>query len=551
MARVYFFTGYRMLVFEFSRGAVTARLDFACDNNGFEQFEFFLSNCTKQKSQLLLDVREEDFIREQVPHVSGADRKELLDRMERRVFRDAEYRFTKPLGRMEDGRKDDLVLFSSLLDNESFNRCMALFYEHATPISGVWSVAFLGERLLAKLKAKEESILLFSRQMRSAVRETLFKKGKLYVSRQAKLDRRIRNEHSAETIATIIASNVEVMQRFLINQRIVMGFEKLHVYSVVEDDHIEKLKQHCANSNTLQFNFIGIQSIFERFGLEFQDGFATDILFSYICSREPDSTQQYLNKEKKRPYYAYVLDKSLTAASLVGSFVFIVIGVFFLLNAIEFSHMRDFEVNKILNLNAEHEDKYSAVEHRISDAQKIKGSVELVEKIRTEAKYSPNSLFPYLGAIFERESFSVFSVDTLVWEKHNPNEIQAIVSAYIDLSKATVPEEEMYDEESEPFAPQFQPSLRVRGRINRDAMSYSEAVSRTELLIRALRDIPLAVDVQILVSPVDVRLGSKFTDSSGVEKKGKSVKKDNVTYDFRLILKSPHNDAMEDLNGSI
>lgn len=525
-----------MLVFEFSGKSLLAKLDFSMDDSGLADFKDFIQQCEKQTSRLVVDVRDEDFVREQVPHVKGRDRTRLLERMEKRAFRDAKYRFTYMLGRQKEGRRDDLVLFSSLLETENFNRCMEAFRETGTPLLGIWSVAFLSSELLKRLKIKDDDVLLFSRQMRSAVRETLFKRGQLYVSRQAKLDRLVRTERSAETSATIVATNVEVMHRFLINQRVVNAGDMLHVYSIVYDEYIEKLEQHCESTNNLSFHFLGLKEVFDRFGFAYQKGLQSDVLFCFIASRMTADTQQYLPAQAKRPYYMYVADQAIRAATLAGSIVSIITATFLLLNSSEFSREKNIEQVKFQKIQTEYNKAFSAIEHQIADAQKIKESVELIENMTLEADLAPHNLFPQIGGVFASEEFSMFNVTSLIWEKHTPNEMNAIATGYSDLRSATVPESEQFEEYIEESY-HFQPSLRLRGLMNRRGLSYSQTVMFTDALINSFRAIPLVTDVHILVNPVDVRLGSKFTDISGQAKNDKE-RKDFAEYDLRLILKS-------------
>lgn len=169
MSRVFFYTGFRMEVFEFKSNTLSARLDFKYDEEGIKQFKVLLSDGIPVTSRLLVDLRDEDFIREQVPHVSGKDRQIMLERLKARTFRDAKYRYTRILGRRDDGRRDDMVLLSSLLETEQFTGWMQLFSEHNTPLVGIWSTAYLSEQIIKKLKIKDDNVLFFSRDRKSVV----------------------------------------------------------------------------------------------------------------------------------------------------------------------------------------------------------------------------------------------------------------------------------------------------------------------------------------------------------------------------------------------
>lgn len=536
MSRVFFYTGFRMEVFEFTSNTLTARLDFKYEPNDIAQFERLLTESMPGPCRLLVDLRDEDFIREQVPHVRGKDREALLDRLKDRTFRDAKYRYTHELGRQSDGRKDDLVLLSSLLETEQFSGWMALFEKHATPLLGIWSTAYLTEVILKKLKIKEENVLFFSRQSKSSVRETLFKKGKIYVSRQAKLERRVRKDRSAETAATIVATNVEVMQRFLINQRILGPGEELNVFTIMQDEYIEKAGIYCESSNQLKFHFVGIRELGEKFGLRTDGPFEADMFFSFLCSKQPSHSQIYLRKNQKRPYYHYLITQSIKAATFAGSLVSIITATFLLLSSSESSSIKKVEAAKLQKFASVYDEKFSNVEHRIADAQRVKESVELLNNIERETDLTPQNLFPSIGGIFSEDRFSMFSIQSLQWQKHTPLEIEAIVSGYSDLKSATIPESEQF-EEYEEVNYQFQPTLRILGRMDKRGKKYSEIVRSSEALIAQLAIIPSVQDVHVLTHPVDVRLGSKFTDEGGVKDSDKRDTDTDAPFDLRLVFK--------------
>lgn len=536
MSRVFFYTGFRMEVFEFKSNTLSARLDFKYDEEGIEQFKVLLSDGMPVASHLLVDLRDEDFIREQVPHVSGKDRQIMLERLKARTFRDAKYRYTRILGRRDDGRRDDMVLLSSLLETEQFTGWMQLFSEYNTPLVGIWSTAYLSEQIIKKLKIKDDNVLFFSRQSKSAVRETLFKKGKIFVSRQAKLERRVRKDRSAETAATIVATNVEVMQRFLVNQRILGPGEELNVYSILQDPYIEKAEMYCEGSDQLKFHFVGIRALAEKFGLSVQGDFEADTLFSFLCSKQPPHTQIYLCKDQKLPYYRFLIQQIIKVATFTGSIASVITATFLLLNSAEFNNIKRTEQAKLQRFSELYNQQYSQLEHRIADAQRIKGSVDLIYNIEREADLNPQALFPAIGGIFSDPNFSLFNIQNLQWEKHTPNEINAIVSGYSDLKTATIPDGE-YFEEYEEVDYQFQPTLRISGTMVKKGKKYSDIVRSTEALISRLSSIHNVAAVHVLAHPVDVRLGSKFSDEGGAKEEEARESDLSASFDFRLLLK--------------
>lgn len=66
---------------------------------------------------------------------------------------------------------------------------------------------------------------------------------------------------------------------------------------------------------------------------------------------------------------------------------------------------------------------------------------------------------------------------------------------------------------------------------------YSDIVRATEALISRLSSIHNVSAVHVLAHPVDVRLGSKFSDEGGAKEEGARESDLSASFDFRLLLK--------------
>ncbi len=539
MKRVFFYTGYHMEVFEFDQHTLVGKLDFYDDDEGITLLREYIQRSVVVPSFMLVDLQDEDFRTELVPHVRGRDRLQLINRLESKIFRDIEYRNTLALGRTKVGRRDVQYMFSSLLNVEALDKWMTLFTELEIPISGIWSVPYLSERILKKISAKEDNLLLFSRQMRSAIRETVFIEGKLTISRQAKLERRIRKEKSPETLATILASNVDIMHRFLINQRMLNYMDVLTVYALVSDELIEKTKEYCEDSNTLKFNFIGVKELFSLFDLKNCENREADTLFAFLCTQEKSQQQQYLPKKNRVPYNRFKLNVVVKNLTTVLSLFFIVIASFLLLNAKEYANSEEFLLLKKAALLEEHERLYGDKQEQIDSADLIKETVILAQSVERDNTDTPQALFPALSKVFDKAQFQRFSLQTLQWQKLNPDQLQAIKSEYSDLSKIST-ENDAFSEEEYTDENEFQSALTLKGRLDRTNMNYHRAVALMDEFTEAIRQLDRVRTVHILLNPIDVRISSKFSDRGGLEETVDARDMSNNQFELRVLF-SPDN----------
>jgi hypothetical protein len=538
MKRVFFFTGYHMKVFEFEGNRFCAGLDFRDDEESIERFKLLLEESRDISAYLLVDLLDEDYQIERVPHVRGRDKQELVKRLERKIFRDAEYHHTLNLPRMKEGRKDDQILFSTLANVPELDKWMDLFKEFETPLAGIWSVPFLGEKVLHKLGVKEENVLLLSRQMRSAIRETVFKSGKVIISRQAKLERTVRSEKSAETTSTIVASNVDIMQRFLVNQRTIAFNDTLHAYALVADEFTEQCSVYCESTATLKFHFIGLQSMFDRFGMKGCEGQNADVLFAYLCTLSSSSKQQYLHGERRVPYLKNKIDQAIKTTVQFGSVASLVLAAFLYINSIEVRKETDALYDNLSMMQERYEAEFSEIQSQVETANLVAESVSLVQRIDAEAELAPHKLFYALGKVLGDERYIHFKLTNMDWRKYSPGAYSTLIGNYKDLSKIEDPEGEEYDdyddyEEQSDSA--FRSALIIKGELDIEKFNYSHAVVLSESFVASLENIPGVELVQLLTSPVDVRAGSRFSDRVGLDAEQSVKTLDKAIFEYRLV----------------
>ncbi len=96
-----------------SGGKLGASQYFSNDANGRENFSAFLKQ-HRDPAYMLVDVIEEDFRLETVPHLTGSARKALLARKFEQFYRGTPFRQATLLLRQTDGRRDDEMMFSAL-----------------------------------------------------------------------------------------------------------------------------------------------------------------------------------------------------------------------------------------------------------------------------------------------------------------------------------------------------------------------------------------------------------------------------------------------------
>src|SRR3989338_4306104 len=96
-----------------ANGKIATQRGFPSTPDGHEEFAGFLKAVTCP-AYLLVDLIEEDFRQETVPHLIGSKRTAMLQRKIEQFYRGSPFHQATLLKRQKTGRRDDDILFSAL-----------------------------------------------------------------------------------------------------------------------------------------------------------------------------------------------------------------------------------------------------------------------------------------------------------------------------------------------------------------------------------------------------------------------------------------------------
>jgi len=109
MRRLFYFTGYRLSVLHWRGKQLVGTSSFEPTESGLEKFRSYLSQTENLSGKFLVDVIEEDFRNEKIPHVGSRDRNSVINRLIDRFYRSSkDYCYSEVIGREKSGRKEIL-----------------------------------------------------------------------------------------------------------------------------------------------------------------------------------------------------------------------------------------------------------------------------------------------------------------------------------------------------------------------------------------------------------------------------------------------------------
>lgn len=155
---------------------------FEDDDAGHAAFQSLLRSTAGVPVYLMADTVDEDYRFETLPHAGGSDRREMLDRKLKQLYRSTPFFGAQLQQREDDKRRDDRYLFAALTNPEIFSPWLQFLLAAKAPVAGVFPLPMVSLALTERLGLQEPNILLVSRH-NAGVRQTFLKDGRFRISR--------------------------------------------------------------------------------------------------------------------------------------------------------------------------------------------------------------------------------------------------------------------------------------------------------------------------------------------------------------------------------
>ena len=218
---------------------------------GRQKFRRYLAETTDIPFYVLVDLFDEEYRQDTVPHVSGRDRRALLRRKAGRLFKDTAYCYYKVTGRETGGRRNDRVLLSALTNPAVIKQWVALMDEAKAPLAGICSLPLFTGKLLKTITGRRDGRrLLVSLQSISGLRQTYFDNGEFQLSRLVQLPGA---DHAS--YFPVIRDEVEKIQHYLNSRRPLSCAGPLHIHFLLAGALLQELKSVYEQQESIRYHF--------------------------------------------------------------------------------------------------------------------------------------------------------------------------------------------------------------------------------------------------------------------------------------------------------
>ncbi|NOQ89647.1 MAG: hypothetical protein GQ549_01735 [Gammaproteobacteria bacterium] len=521
MKRLFYFTGYRLSVLHWKGKQLVGSSSFEPTESGLDKFRHYLTETKNIPGKFLVDVIEEDFRNEKIPHVGSKDRASVINRLIDRYYRSSkEYCYNEIIGREKTGRKDDVVLLGAMTNPQLIQPWITILDDCEVPLSGIWTLPLISKKLLKTIKSTSGVVLLVSQQVSSNVRQTLFRDGKLISSRQSIINQSMTD---ISGIGELAAPEVSRTIEFLRAQDLVSKTETIDLHILGSNEQLTSLRRAFTPGEYLTVTIHPIAEIQKKLSLSGIGNQFSDGIFAWLCVDQTFLCSHYGKRQLFNRYYNKLAATALYAASLLV----VITGVLMTEANISVAMESEKSITLLKQEENNYKDLYSKrfkdFEGVFENAGVMNSAVELAERIKINSATSPLDFMIALSNVLSKENIGTVYIDKIEWKAAN------IDKRTKQLKKANFTEKLAVKHDAV-----------ITGRIVESEDDYRESMGRMNTIIDYLQADPRIEKVEALIMPVDLRSESKFSTESGVDVKRRN-KNSELTgiFSLKIIMKEP------------
>jgi hypothetical protein len=441
-------------------GKMTEAQYFSNDTKGREQFAEFLQT-NRHPSYLLIDVIEEDFRQETVPHMFGRNRKDMINRKFDQYYRGTPFLQARFLQRQEEGRRDDEMLFSALTNPARISPWLNTILTNNAPLTGIYSVPNISTPLIKGIEA--DHILLLSWEKNAGLRQTYFNKGHLHFSRLTPLS-------DSLSFSQVVSKETPRTQQYLKSLSLPPPGETLDVCIICNALDRSELREVLNSSSDLQYHYLDIQDMCKQFksGFKLIDSDATPLFLHLLASRQPSS--HYANAEHTHFFMLWKLNFALFSLATVTALVATIWSGIAFMQGLEYEDEAAPIIAQSVHVSRQANEIRARFPNTEVSATDMKTAVALMRKLQN---YSPRPEEILLGLSEVLDKFTRVRTLKLAWQ-----------SSAADAAPSSFPAQVIiYDGELQDFGNNYRATLTYLDRFEQALVQHGYTIASKTLPI--------------------------------------------------------------------
>lgn len=401
---IFYLTAERFSAYSWQNGRLMDEHVFTNDAAGHERFSEYLPRVGKKPAYLLVDLVEEDYRFDRVPHLIGPERTALFNRKLEQHYRNSPFRHALVQGRHEDGRRDDQVLFSALTNPELITPWIELMLAQSVAIAGVYSAALIAKQLLKGFPSHH--LLLITWQKHAGLRQTYFQTSNLSFSRLTPL------AHGDNLVDKIVAESARTLQ-YLNSLSLLPPDRPLEVCILCGNRDRQELQGRLSSTPSLRYVFRDVRETAHNLdptGEAPGDSDAT-LLLLQMLGRSP-LPNQYAAPDHTHYFSLLKIRQFMNRLSLVVGLLAALTGAFYLWSANQMERRIDELTNQTRSFDVSYRRIAQDFPPAPTSAANMQAAVELAGKLAALTA-DPQRALKLVGHALE--AFPAIQLNGLTW----------------------------------------------------------------------------------------------------------------------------------------
>lgn len=524
-----------MVVQEWQGHSLQSSIYFEPDDQGMDLFQSYLQSIGNVNLSMLVDLIEEEFRQIRMPHLLGNDKKEASKRQYIRLFRNSLFRSSQVQYREKTGRKDDMVMFMGLTNPELLTPWLEILERNRASLVGIMTQPMISLRLLPLIdpEFREHCVILVSQQVPSNLRQTVFYKGHLILSRLVPIASFYQGNYAADVLR-----DIESTQRYMFSQRIVQRNELIKVHILCNQRHFGELEQACIEQKVFDVELHEINQLLKRNKIEVPDELDfSSSLFIWLALKKRFENH-YARFQDRRYFFHRLTSQGLKLVALLLLSFSVGLTLVMAGQGLLFKQ----GVKDIKNQQVRYQNKYDELNQSKVDlpasTQTLKATVETAEIIQKEYLRSPREA---LIAVSQQLSlFDDLRIKQLEWfiadndQRASPQEVSWQTQKKRSRRR---------DRNAPPVRKNYKGYYEIillSGEMLNFQGNYRYALSLLDDLEAALLESGQYYAVDVLERPIDTSTQSTLTGEAGVG--NKKSQKPIANFRIRLVREVPEHD---------
>lgn len=262
MRHFLYLTNTRLVSLATSGKRIVSRREFAVSGAGATAFERYLAQLAAVPAHFFIDLSEEDFRLDTVPHLGASDREAVLGRKLQQIFRNTPYRHALLQGRETEGRRDDRVIYTAVTNPELLRPWLDMIEKYKVPLEGIYSAAVFSGVLLDELDLLFPHALLVTFTPGDAMRQTYFRDREIKFSRLTPIDL-----EEGQTLGAMIAEETTRTWQYLDSLRHFGPEDRLEVCVLVHKNDRASIEPALRDFAQLQYHLLDMDEVALKLGL--------------------------------------------------------------------------------------------------------------------------------------------------------------------------------------------------------------------------------------------------------------------------------------------